>query len=255
MRYLCYTLILTLWLAPSGFAEAAPQVFVRLGDMTVTSDSNSELQDFRYGVFYAQNTERTLGLQVRSADSYPAGVRRGDRVQLEGLLSVDPATDETYLQLYNSPVTPAPASDLPRPLTMRASSLGGNARTLQSLEMPGVNLPKPTGPYNKGLLVATWGVVTHINYFNRFFYIDDGERLLDGYGPYGVRISYDYQETGSGNEPIQPPALYDTVSVTGISASEVWEGHTIRVVKLRQQNDLAIQSSGSNSKTTSALAR
>lgn len=220
-------------------ADALP--VVQFTGMTVTADSSFDSQDFRDAVFYVENTERTLGLQVRPPNGFPAGVLRGDKVNVEGALVVDAATGEAYLQEYGFPAVVSSNNPLPRPFVMRGSALGGASRTLQGLLTPGVEIPKASGPYNKGLLVTTWGVVTHVNNFNRFFYVDDGERLLDGYGPWGVRVSYDYQETGGANPDIQPPALFDLVTVTGISSSEVWQGKIIRVLKLRTQGDITVR--------------
>jgi len=207
----------------------------------VTTDCDYVRSDFVGNVFNVQMPGHAGGLLVAVPEETGlAGVRRGDRVDLEGILGVSTFTGETYLSTYSLPLV-RQHGEPPRPIFMRTSALGGAALAPGTPdERPGVTKPAGQGTYNKGLLVRIAGRVTHVNYFNRFFYLDDGCLLEDGYGAYGVRVSYDYQDPWGGGEPVQPPDLGSIVVATGICSSEIWQGETIRLVKLRGAEDVQV---------------
>lgn len=203
---------------------------ISLSNVAVISNSNWQAEDFSGGVFYVCALDRSHGLAVVDISSgQPAGVAVGDIVDVQGFLQIDPYTNEAWVATYGDIRVEPLARKYISSLFIGTRALGGISGPYQ----PGVTRPLPLGPCNKGLLVSTAGVVTHVNYFNRFFYVDDGAHLDDGYGPWGVRVSYDYQSDDNPRRLVTPPDLGSFVEVTGISGSEMWQGQTIRTIKLR----------------------
>lgn len=231
------------WAAASVMpVDAGPAVHLR--NVVVTSHHAADLQDFAGGLFYVQDLSEISGIQVVDVSGAPVGVRRGDVVTVNGTLEIDAWTNEAYVLTYGA-VFPQLAFGLVKPLGMGGRALGGVDRSPGTeFWRPGVTMPSPSGPHNKGLLVRSWGVVTHVNYFNGFFYVDDGSHLEDGYGAWGVRVSYDYQFADDDETPIVPPSLGSTVEVTGLCGSEVWDGQTIRLIRLRDQDDIRVVRGG-----------
>ncbi len=225
------------WTVP--LRAATPVV---LTNVIVTSDQSWEMRDFGGGVFYVAAGDRSAGFKVRNLAAPFAGqVERGDIVRVEGLLDVEPDSMEACVLTYGDIAVSPFGKGHVAPLFMRSADLGGQTVNAgRPDERPGVTRPAPRGPHNKGLPVGVAGVVTHVNYFNRFFYVDDGCRLDDGYGPYGVRVSCDYQDLSLGQEPLPLPSLGSFVAVTGICSSEVWQGEVIRVVKVRDTSDIRV---------------
>jgi len=222
--------------------QAVATAAVTLTNVIVTSSQSLERRDFADGVFYVVTGNRSAGFKVRNLAAPFAGwVERGDIVRIEGILQVESGSGEACVVTFGD-ITVSPfGKGHVRPLFMKTSDLGGQPVHEGSPdERPGVTRPAPRGPHNKGLLVSVAGEVTHVNHFNRFFYVDDGCGLDDGYGPPGVRVSCDYQDLSLGQTPISLPGLGDLVAVTGVSSSEVWQGEIIRLVKVRDENDIRI---------------
>lgn len=236
----CAVLVLGAMMALPGRAVATATV--TLTNVIVTSSQSLERRDFADGVFYVATGNRSAGFKVRNLAAPFAGwVERGDIVRIDGLLQIESGSGEACVVTFGDiTVSPFGRGDV-RLLFMKTGDLGGQPVHEGSPgERPGVTRPAPRGPHNKGLLVNLAGEVTHVNNFNRIFYVDDGCGLDDGYGPPGVRVSCDYQDLSLGQARIPLPGLGDFVAVTGISSSEVWQGEIIRLVKVRDENDIRI---------------
>ncbi|BCW97866.1 MAG: hypothetical protein KatS3mg024_0693 [Armatimonadota bacterium] len=222
--------------------QAVTAEAITLTNVVVTSSQSLERRDFADEVFYVARGNRSAGFKIRNLAAPFAGwVDRGDIARIEGILQVESGSGEACVVTFGEiTVSPFGKGDI-RPLIMKTTDLGGRPVHEGSPdERPGVTRPAPHGPYNKGLLVSITGKVTQVNHFNRFFYVDDGCGLDDGYGPLGVRVSCDYQDLSLGQIPVALPDIGDFVAITGISSSEVWQGEIIRLVKVRDANDIRI---------------
>ncbi len=90
-----------------------------------------------------------------------------------------------------------------------------------------------SGLNNVGLLMQTSGIVTGRNTTDLFFYIDDGSRVWDGSGYYGIRVECPPSAT-------RMPALGQKVVVFGISSVSAVGTQKVRTLKIRRQSDIQI---------------
>ena len=183
------------------------------------------------GMFYAEDANRASGIRVITNQPVEAGML----VNVQGVLHKSGDITERYIQATDdcgvwdiNPCTP------PAPLGMPGKLVGGNP--------PADNVGlthAPTGLYNTGLLVRTWGRVTYVG--SDFAYIDDGLGLVDGNDlptltvvpPYsgdtqtwsatGVRVYF-----GS----LPKPGLGDYVAVTGVSSLETVGENRVRMIRV-----------------------
>ena len=110
----------------------------------------------------------------------------------------------------------AATAGAPAPLGVNSRTIGGgNLNTYTQGVQDGVGLN------NIGMLVRMWGKVTFVDAQNKFFYLDDGGRRIDGSGHLGVRVSYDDLADG---RSFNPPTENWIVAVTGISSTTVISG-------------------------------
>lgn len=131
-------------------------------------------------------------------------------------------------------------ADVPSPLAVANNAIGGGKLNDYTL-----GVENGVGLNNIGLLIKTWGKVTFIDPAQKFFYIDDGSRLMDGtthddgqgnqVPNVGVRVSYD--NLAPGNTIIPPARPY--VLITGISSTFAdAEGKIRPNLRPRQQDDV-----------------
>jgi hypothetical protein len=155
------------------------------------------------GCFYIQEPNCLAGLKVVSA----IAVNPGDQVDVCGVIKGSGA--ERYLDGAGGGVmrtTPGPGG--PRPVMMSSASLGGADLNPYT---PGVM--GAMGPNNIGLLVTLMGTVTQRDPSGQYFYVDDGNGLLDGTQTAGV--------DNVGIRVKASPAFYaesSYVALTGISS-------------------------------------
>jgi len=172
---------------------------------------------------YIEDDDRGAGIRVDVADTSP--VVLGDRVNVEGTLGVTGGER----RLYNTTVEITQHQcAVPGPLAMDNPTVGGKALNEHT---PGIT--GATGPYNKGLLIMTWGRVTSTS--DGAFCIDDGSALADGPGTnLGIRV------IASG------PTLMTNqyVVVTGVSSSFESGGKTYRQIRVRGAADVAVITTG-----------
>lgn len=92
---------------------------------------------------------------------------------------------------------------------------------------------------NVGLSARIWGQVTSVG--SDCFYLDDGSGVDNGAGnPSGVKVSWAWHGAEDGDPQITSPDEGWYVAVKGIVSSEVTEGRTNRVLRLRRQEDLQV---------------
>ncbi|MBI2842988.1 MAG: TIGR03790 family protein [Armatimonadetes bacterium] len=168
--------------------------------------------------FYIEDPSRTSGIKVVSN----VKVAEGDLVTVVG----DLRTDSGERSIVAATVSVTGRASAPvAPLGMPNKYVGGADLLPQTLGVTG-----GIGPRNLGLLVRTWGRVTHVGGPQEdFFYIDDGSNLDDGSGHIGLKVR-------CGN--LSKPQFGSKVIVTGLSSCEKVGGRTNPVLKLRRQSDL-----------------
>lgn len=162
--------------------------------------------------FYIEEDDRSSGIRVNS-DSLL--VKRGDRITVEGTLGT--IGGERYV-IASQVAVGMSGGNAVRPLSMNNETIGGNGLNDTAPAVTG-----GVGPYNRGLLVKTWGSVTAVDPANGCFYIADGTAPADGSGHTGIRV----QTNGN----IQLPASGDYVAVVGVSSSYQSGGSTRRLVR------------------------
>jgi hypothetical protein len=133
------------------------------------------------------------------------------------------------------------AAQVPPPLAIPNSALGGAALNQYT---PGTTDGK--GAHNIGLLVKCWGKVTKTDPAGKFFYIDDGSKLRDGYSEAFVGIRVSIENLAPGNT-ISMPGEGQFLLITGISSTsaiQVTNDQGQQVTKIiptlrpRKQDDL-----------------
>lgn len=169
-------------------------------------------------LFYIQDDDRGAGIRVDNATA----VAPGDRVNVTGTLGViggERRLYDTTVQITQH------QSAVPGPLAMDNPTVGGAALNDHT---PGIT--GAIGPYNKGLLVMTWGRVTSTS--DGAFCIDDGSVLADGPGTnFGIRV------IASG---FTLPTVNQYVVITGISSSFEYDGVTYRQIRVRAAADVLV---------------
>ena len=119
------------------------------------------------------------------------------------------------------------------PLGMTNKALGGGPVGRFTIGV----YPDGVGCHNIGLLVTSWGRVTHVSEFDPgSFSIDDGSDLDDGSQHTGVWVSV--TDLAPGNT-ISPPPLGSYVAVTGISSCGYGPMEpAVRILRPRNQDDI-----------------
>lgn len=167
--------------------------------------------------FYIEDPDRAAGIRVDIGSA--ANVVVGDRVTVTGTIGVT----NGERRISATDVDIVGHTSAPSPLAMDNPTVGGYALD----NTPGIT--GAIGPYNKGLLVMTWGKVTARDESAGWFYIDDGSHLADGSGNIGVKVL-----AGSSWVPTGNPY----VVVTGISSSYQLAGNDCRLIRTRTSADV-----------------
>lgn len=121
----------------------------------------------------------------------------------------------------------------PLAMTNKAIACGDIAGT------PTKGFENGRGLYTIGLLVKTWGKVTYRDPAGKFFYIDDGSRLMDGTKDagnnniLGIRVSID--NLAGGNSIAMPATNVVYASVVGVISTFMDSNNKIRP-NLRPRN-------------------
>ena len=121
----------------------------------------------------------------------------------------------------------------PLAMTNKAIACGDIAGT------PTKGFENGKGLYTIGLLVKTWGKVTYRDPAGKFFYIDDGSRLMDGTNSniLGIRVSID--NLAGGNSIAMPATNVVYVSVVGVISTFMDSNSKIRPnIRPRNQPDV-----------------
>ena len=174
--------------SPAELKDLPEGAIVKLGSCIATAGSNT----FDDGSFYIEDTSRACGVKaVLSAEV--AAVYQNDKADFIGKVAKDSTTGETYLAVNF--VLNKESGKILRPLGMTNKAICG------------------AGISTKGLLVTTWGKVTHKDAANAFMYVDDGSNINDGSGYTGIKVML----TGTKDSNL-PKAVEegDNVTVTGI---------------------------------------
>lgn len=207
--------------------------------MTLTSSLTGKIVSRTFpsqGYFYIQEPLRGSGIRI-SNTSASRTVQPGSTVTIAGTIS----SQDGERVITASSVTTTGTATAPKPIGLTNKALGGgwfNAYT------PGIT--DSSGMNNTGLFIRAWGKVTSVG--SNFFYLNDGSNIDNGTGnPYGVKVSWAWQGSQDGNPPIAAPEVGWFVCVNGISSSEVVSNQTVRVLRLRKQNDLQVVTPSDNS--------
>ncbi len=173
------------------------------------------------GGFYMEEPNRTAGVLVVSS----ASVQPGDVVNVEGTLGLTESGSQRLLTA--SYVEKTGAANVPGALFMVTKSVGGNS---PSDFTPGSTLT--SGLYNAGLLARLSGQVVSRDISdpqNKVFYLDDGCKIGDGNGGYGILVRCGY---------VTPPAS-GMVAVTGIITLEPIGKNYVPALVIRGASDLS----------------
>lgn len=169
---------------------------------------------------YVEDTSRANGIRVDASNS---GFFEGDVVTVTGTPTIIASGE---LQLSSATVTKTGSQTPLLPLGMLGRSVGGVSFGQQT------GAAGASGVSNIGLLITTWGSVTHSE--AGFFYLDDGSNLDDGSGYKGVKVYGTIPAAAGGN----PVGAY--LRVTGISICEQGSGNTIRAILTRSPGDVSV---------------
>jgi len=115
--------------------------------------------------FWIQEDDRSAGIKVSDG----ASISPGTRMTVAGRLG----TSGGQRSLGQAEVLQGEIGSAPAPIGISHRNLGGKSPNAFT---PAVK--DGLGPYNIGLLVRIWGVVTKLG--SDYFYIDDGAGLVDG---------------------------------------------------------------------------
>lgn len=183
---------------------------------------------------YIEEDDRSSGVRV----GLPAGttVHRGDRVTVTGVMST---IDGHERCITASDVTViSQGSFLPRPLGMENRALaGGNLNLSTPGRSPNTVITTPLlAPYNKGLLVRTWGRVTYAgssidgkSYFTVSDARTDYSTSNDAAGDADVRVVV--------NDTVELPQVGTYSVVTGVCSS--YKPDTTHIAPLIRTRDAA----------------
>lgn len=194
-----------------------------------------------WGLNFSDSVDKTVTISLTglpSENTYRAVIRRLKSPTQDTSLASSDAVWMTDLQvvedLSNFNVTfedatltvievdPMPV--LPGALGVKNKDVGGGAQGKQSGVWDAAG-GDARGLNNIGLLIKTWGKVTHVD--DGFFYISDGTAMDDGSGYQGIRVNFQYTGT---------EGRY--VSVTGISTCLKSGGRLIRMIRPRKGSDI-----------------
>jgi len=184
-------------------------------------------EDVGPDLFYIEEDDRSAGIRVNSSET----VSRGNKVTVTGTLGVT-AGGERCIEATNVAIEPQNAL-VPDPLAMDNPTVGGATLDPEGYS-PGITGAK--GPYNKGLLIMSWGRVTEAD---GNYYICDGSKVGD------------YQSADDPIRVVAPAsitlAVGDYVVVTGISSSYVNGSDILKLVRIRDNrhnDDLKVIETG-----------
>ncbi|MEN6521082.1 MAG: right-handed parallel beta-helix repeat-containing protein [Armatimonadota bacterium] len=185
------------------------------------------------GYFYVQEPGRSSGIRIYN-QTFAQAVQPGTTITISGAIS---SLDGERL-LTPTNVTITGSTDPPGTLGMNNRVLGGGGFNVYT---PGI-----TGSFempNVGLFVRICGRVTSVdpNTDPHYFYLDDGSNVNNGEGsPRGVKVSWEWHGSQDGNPPIAAPEEGWYVCANGISSSEISGSQTVRVLRLRRQEDMRV---------------
>ncbi|MDH7601314.1 MAG: carboxypeptidase regulatory-like domain-containing protein [Armatimonadota bacterium] len=171
---------------------------------------------------YLESQDRTAGIGVLTA----APVSVGDQVQCAGTL----VSISGERMLNGASVVRTGTNGLLSPIGLTNRYLGGGAFGKQSAVLDTPPDTYSVGLNNVGLLVRSWGRVSHVDPGGAFFYLDDGSGIQDGSGFKGVRVD-------CSGLPLPDTGRY--VTVTGISAVTAVNGKLVRLLRPRSEADLS----------------
>lgn len=172
--------------------------------------------------FYIESPDRTAGIRVEMNNH---SLQAGDLANVAGLVRTN-ADGERYIAAASAVAAGQGSVDT---LGMPNRALGGGDWAYNAFTGAGQQgVAGGSGLNNIGLLVRTWGVVTHSE--PGLFYIDDGSGLTDGSGHTGVRVDA---------QGLVPPVPGSYVSVTGASSCIRVSGVVQRRIRAASQGDIA----------------
>jgi len=181
------------------------------------------------GCIYISEPDRSSGIRVVPTSGTFAP---GDEVSITaGTLGT--SQGERFINQATVSKTGQPGE--PSPLGLPNRNLGGGPFAYgagQSGVLGG------SGLNNIGLLVKTWGKITHNG--NTYIYIDDGSALEDGSGYTGVRVETSHLASGNN---IGFPSVDDYLVIDGISSCMVLNNEIVRVLRPRSQADIVLPTS------------
>lgn len=174
--------------------------------------------------FYLEAADRSAGIQVVSASP----VALGDEAQAGGTMvtiSGERAVNASSVSVLQHGL------EVPLPIVVTNQALCAGPFGLQAavLDDAATNA-YATGLNNVGLLVKVTGTVTHADPSGQFFYLEDGSGLDDGSGYAGVRVA---------SAGLTAPAKNARVVVTGVAGVTTVNSKTVRLLKPRNQADIA----------------
>jgi hypothetical protein len=160
---------------------------------------------------YVEQGDRACGIRTDCLD----GISRDTRVEVAGLVQLDPARNE--LVLANSEVATLSGTQTITPLAMVNRAVGGAADGLQLAVTGG------SGVNTIGLFVEIAGTATFVTPSAPYeFVMDDGSNVMEPSGLQGIRCRC---------ASITPPAQNQAVTVRGVCTYE-W-GYPILVLRQR----------------------
>ena len=145
------------------------------------------------GCVYVENLDRNSGVRVDTAET----LTENALVNVQGTMQTDLTTGERYVQALSTWPKPTGGQKTLQALALLGRSVGGAETGLQSgvwdkrwvMESgtPQYVWAQAIGLNNIGLLVTVFGKVTFAG--ADYFYLDDGSKLDDASGHFGVKVS------------------------------------------------------------------
>lgn len=232
---------------PAAGAVAFARTFSNGNTVTVSGAVASAGGTDFPGAFYIQDPDRAAGIRVLYSGSLEIG--RGDEVEVIGEIGLA-GDGERKIDAGTSGVSYSDQLATPQPMGVPNRNLGGTQANQYTPGVPGAH-----GPYNKGLLVKSWGRVTAIDAEGKCFYVDDGSGLPAGSGETGIEVTWAWSPDTK--PAIVPPDEGWYISVTGISGSEYrtigQQEVLVRVLRPRTQEDIFVQDPPDTSDPTVAI--
>ena len=179
-----------------------------------------------YGTFcYVEEPSRFAGMLVVPAEM-PAWLAVGNTVDVGGVMQTSSDGERC---IGGATITLSSTGSV-GPLAVSNRFVGGASWFFTEGSSAGQEGVKDgLGTNNIGLLVRTWGRVTHVE--TEFFYLDDGSRLEDGSGNVGVRVN---------GAELDLPAENQYAAVTGVSSCYRPGSELLRMIRLRSQDDISV---------------